>query len=80
MALEELYKHFLGPNNVDNMATMAEDTKLKSAVYNGEQSRWDFERYINVQKAQHSIMEGLVEHGYTGINPHSLPPRQHQDR
>ena len=79
MAFEGLYKHFLAPNNVDNMATMAED-KLKSTFYNSKQLRWDFERYINVQKAQHSIMEGLVEHGYTGINPHSLPPRQHQDR
>jgi hypothetical protein len=52
------------------MATMAED-KLKSTVYNGEQRRWDFEKYINVHKSQHSIMEGLVEHGYTGIDPRS---------
>ena len=63
-----LNQHFLGPNNVDNMATMAED-KLKSTVFNGEQRRWDFEKYINVHKSQHSIMEGLVEHGYTGIDP-----------
>ena len=27
--------------------------------------------YINLHKSQHSIMEGLVEHGYTGINPRS---------
>lgn len=70
MAYEGLYKHFLGPNNVDNMATMAED-KLKTTVYNGEQRRWDFEKYVNVHKSQHSIMEGLVEHGYTGIDPQS---------
>jgi hypothetical protein len=70
MAYLGLYQHFLGPNNVDNMATMAED-KLKSTVYNGEQRRWDFEKYINVHKSQHSIMEGLVEHGYTGIDPRS---------
>ncbi|KAI2507228.1 hypothetical protein MHU86_7185 [Fragilaria crotonensis] len=70
--LPGLYKHFLGPNNVDNMALMAED-KLKTTVYNGEQRRWDFEKYINVHKSQHSIMEGLVvEHGYTGgIDPRS---------
>jgi hypothetical protein len=36
MAYLGLYQHFLGPNNVDNMATVA-DNKLKSAVYNGEQ-------------------------------------------
>jgi hypothetical protein len=70
LAYQGLYQHFLGPNNVDNMATMAED-KLKSTVYNGEQRRWDFEKYINVHKSQHSIMEGLVEHGYTGIDPRS---------
>ncbi|KAI2504041.1 hypothetical protein MHU86_10403 [Fragilaria crotonensis] len=70
MAYLALYTHFLGPNNVDNMATLAED-KLKSTVYNGEQRRWDFEKYVNVHKQQHSIMEGLVEHGYTGIDPRS---------
>jgi hypothetical protein len=70
LAFQNLYQHFLGPNNVDNMATQAED-KLKSTVYNGEQRRWDFERYVNVHKQQHSIMEGLVEHGYTGIDPRS---------
>lgn len=52
------------------MAAMAED-KLKSTVYNGEQRRWHFEKYVNVHKQQHSIMEGLVEHGYTGIDPRS---------
>lgn len=70
MAYNGLYQHYLGPNNVDNMATMAED-KLKTTVYNGEQRRWDFEKYVNVHKQQHSIVEGLVEHGYTGIDPRS---------
>jgi heptaprenylglyceryl phosphate synthase len=70
MAYSGLYQHYLGPNNVDNMATMAED-KLKMTVYNGEQSHWDFEKYVNVHKQQHSTMEGLVEHGYTGIDPRS---------
>jgi heptaprenylglyceryl phosphate synthase len=70
MAYMALYLFFLGPNNVDNMATIAEDT-LKSTVYNGEHCRWDFEKHINVHKSQHSIMEGLVEHGYTGIDPRS---------
>ena len=70
MAYLALYTHFLGPNNVDNMATQAED-ELKSTAYNGEQRRRDFEKYVNVHKQQHSIMEGLVEHGYTGIDPRS---------
>ena len=66
----DLYTHYLGPNNVDNMATQAED-KLKSTAYVGEQRRWNFEKYVNVHKQQHSIMEGLVEHGYVGIDPRS---------
>ncbi|KAI2505609.1 hypothetical protein MHU86_8851 [Fragilaria crotonensis] len=69
-AFQNLFTHFLGPNNVDNMATLAED-KLKSTVYHGEQCRWDFERYVNVHKQQHSVLEGLVEHGYAGIDPRS---------
>lgn len=70
MAYLALYTHFCGPNNVDNMATQAEN-ELTSTVYNGEQRRWDFEKYVNMHKQQHSIMEGLVEHGYTGIDPRS---------
>jgi hypothetical protein len=51
------------------MATLAKD-KLKNVVYdNGEQRRLDFEQYVNVHKQQHFIMEGLVEHRYTGIDP-----------
>ncbi len=61
-----MHKHFLDPNNVDNMDTMAED---KPTVCNGEQRRWDLERYNNVHKSEHLIMEGLVKHGYTGIDP-----------
>jgi hypothetical protein len=71
MAYNGLYLHYLGPNNVDNMATMAED-KLKNTIYDGEQCRWDFEKYVNVHMQQHSVMEGLVEHGYTGIDPRSI--------
>jgi hypothetical protein len=65
-----LWTHYLGPNNVDNMATQAEQ-KLQSTVYNGEQRRWDFERYVNVHKQQHSVLEGLVEYGYSGIDARS---------
>jgi hypothetical protein len=43
MAFTGLYQHFLGPNNVDNMAKQAED-KLKNAVLSGEQRHCDFER------------------------------------
>ena len=72
LAYLRLYQHVLGPNNVNNMATLAED-KQKSTAYNGEQCRWDFEEYVNLCKSQRSIMqEGLVEHGYMGIDPRSF--------
>ena len=35
MAYQNLYNHYLGTNNVNNMATTAE-TKLKSVTYSGE--------------------------------------------
>ena len=45
--------------------------KLKNTVYNGEKRRWDFEKYVNTHKQQHSVLEGLTEHGYVGIDPPS---------
>lgn len=65
-----LFNHYLGPNNVDNMASAAE-RKLETTAYNGEKKRWNFERYVRTQVDQHSILEGLVEHGYAGIDERS---------
>ena len=70
MAYLGIYNHYLGPQHVDNMANLAED-KLKNTVYNGEKRRWDFEKYVNTHKQQHSVLEGLTEHGYVSINPRS---------
>lgn len=42
MAYNGLHLHYLGPNNVDYMALMAEQ-KLKDTVYNGKQHHCDFE-------------------------------------
>ena len=39
-----LYDQYLGPNNVDNMANMAE-LKLESSSYHGERRGWNFEKY-----------------------------------
>ena len=69
MAYEGLHKHFHRPKDVDNMATIMAKDKLKTTAYKGEQQQWDVERYIDVHISQHSIMEGLVKHGYTGIDP-----------
>ena len=65
-----MWDHFLGPDNVDKMASEAE--RLFFAThYSGERRRFNFERYVKIQKYQHHILEGLKEHGYMGIYPRS---------
>ena len=59
--------HYLGPNNIGNMAATAEH-KLINATYRGEGRHWDFERYATFHKEQHSILEGLKEYGYAGMD------------
>jgi hypothetical protein len=71
VAFKGLYDHFLGPNNVDIMASGAEKT-LQTTVYNGEGKRWDFEKFVNLHKQQHSILDGLILHGYAGIDERDL--------
>ena len=65
-----LCDHYLGPNNVDNMASLAEK-KLPMTMYTGEHHCWTFEKYVTLHKDQHSMLEGLTEHGYAGINEQS---------
>ena len=65
-----LKNHYLGPNNVDNMATQAEG-KLQNTTYSGEQRRWNFEKYVKTHVDQHAIIDGLTVHGYAGIDPRS---------
>ena len=38
------------------------------ANYSGEKCNWNFEKYVKLHKNQHAILEGLVEHGYAGID------------
>jgi len=52
------------------MASAAEKT-MQTTVYNGEMKRWDFEKFVNLHKQQHSILDGLVLHGYAGIDERS---------
>jgi hypothetical protein len=70
MAFLGLKNHFLGANNVDNMSARAE-RQLRSNPYTGEKRRWNFEKYVKLQKDQHIILEGLIEHGYSGIDNRS---------
>ena len=59
--------HYLGSNNIGNMAATAEH-KLINATYRTEGMQWDFERYPTLHKEQHSILEGLKEYGYAGMD------------
>jgi len=62
-----LKNHYLGPHMVDNEANKAE-TILATLNYSGETRRWNFERYVRKHVDQHAILDGLTEHGYSGID------------
>ncbi len=65
-----LYAYYLGPNNVDYMAGKAEKY-LATSAYHGEKRTWTFEKYTFLHLKQHQILESLIPHGYTGIDPGS---------
>jgi hypothetical protein len=65
-----LFEHFLGPNNVGNMSSEAE-TKLTSTLYNGEKKRFTWETYVRIHTEQHSVLNGLKDYGYAGIDDSS---------
>ena len=65
-----LWHNYLGPNNVDNMATRAERV-LSTSVYHGQSSRYGIDQHILVHKAAHANLEGLMDYGYTGIDARS---------
>jgi hypothetical protein len=65
-----LFDHFIGPNNVGNMASEA-DTKLASTLYNGEKTRFTWETYVRIHTEQHSVINGLKYYGYAGIDDSS---------
>jgi hypothetical protein len=65
-----LFDHFLGPNNVGNMAGAAE-TKLTGTLYNGEKKRFTWEMYVRIHTEHHSVLNGLKDYGYAGIDDSS---------
>jgi hypothetical protein len=65
-----LFDHFLGPNNVGNMASEI-DTKLTSTLYNGEQNSFKWETYVRIHNEQHSVLNGLKDYGYAGSDDSS---------
>ena len=70
-AFFNLKLHYLGVNNVDNMAATAEK-KLQTNSYSGETRKWNFEKYVRVHVDQHAILNGLREHGYAGIDKRTM--------
>jgi hypothetical protein len=62
-----LWDHFLGPNNVDNLASEAE-VKLGSVSYTGERKKWTWEKYVQIHAEQHAVLNGLTDYGYSGID------------
>ena len=70
LAYQLLYVHYLGPNNVGNMAGEAENV-LSTTCYDGEKRQWNFEKYALMHLRQHLILKALVAHGYVGIDPGS---------
>jgi hypothetical protein len=65
-----LFDHFLGPNNVGNIASAAE-TNLTGTLYNGEKKRFTWETYVWIRTEQHSVLIGLADYGYSGIDDSS---------
>ena len=45
-----------------------EEKRLQIMAYNGEKKRYTFENYVWIHVDQHAILNGLVEHGYSGID------------
>jgi hypothetical protein len=56
------WDHFLGPNNVDNMASEAE-AKLGSVSYTGERKKWTWEKYVQIHAESHAVLNGLTDYG-----------------
>ena len=52
------------------MASEAERL-LVATHYSGECKRFNFERYVKIQKDQHHILEGIKEYGHMWIDTRS---------
>jgi hypothetical protein len=65
-----LFDHFLGPNNVGNMAS-AEETKLTETLYNSEKKRFTWKKYVRIHTEKHSVLNDLKDYGYAGIDDSS---------
>ena len=57
-----LWSYYLGPNNLDHMASEAEKS-LASVHYNGESRNFTFNKFTMHMLKQHNIIKGLKTHG-----------------
>ena len=64
IALKDAY---LGPQHTQNQAAIYE-AKIQNATYEGESSRFNFDSFYNIHKEGKNILEGLMEHGYAGMD------------
>ena len=44
------------------------ERKLQTSHSGGERKRWDWDKYIALNKEQHDIMESLIGYDYSGMN------------
>ena len=63
----DIHKQFLSPDHVTMQATEAE-RKLQNSHYDGEKKSWDWDKYVAIHKEQHTIIESLVDNGYSGMD------------
>jgi hypothetical protein len=51
--------------------TSEAETKLTITLYNGEKKRFTWETYVRIHTEQHSVLNGLKDYGYAGIDDSS---------
>jgi hypothetical protein len=65
-----LFDHFLGTNNVVDIAS-AEETKLTETLFNGENKGFTWEIYVRINTEKHSVLNVFKDYGYYGIDDSS---------
>ena len=63
----DLLDTYLGSQHTQIQATIWE-AKLRECTYEGETSRWNFEKAVNVHKTGHTRLDGLKPYGYLGMD------------
>ena len=66
-AYRALFDYHLGKKHLQNRSRATEAT-LNKLRYTGESKRFTFDRYVNQHKDAHTILDGLKQYGYSGID------------